>query len=110
MLNTSTDTSTDTSTLPQQRKLLRAAIKILETRGWCQGALEDSKGRCCALGAIDAAQLETGSSWQVNADVQRALEKATRQDSIPEWNDRPRRRIGQVIKTFKRVLGLLKQS
>ncbi len=96
-----------------------AAADILEERGWLQGDFyefpQTSKGRVCALGAMDL----TGSCnliWQSMVDaLMLELFNTTETNpgkgwSIAAWNDAPHRTADEVVKTFRKVAAGLRDA
>lgn len=99
--------------------LLKAA-ELLGEKGWCQGQSIDNDGRMCAVGAIRSAgqELLGGSMWGNRLDeagdaldrffahINDGLKPVSVIDpfqSIPEWNDNPRRTVEDVILELKRT-------
>lgn len=84
--------------------LLRTAAANITDETWCQGAYEESSGRCCAVGHLDKAVLAAGKPFACEArwDADDALMGATGGD-IEDWNDTPGRTAADVRALFLRV-------
>lgn len=93
-------------------KVLEKALTILETDGWCQYTIRDSKGRHCALDAISAA---LGTQFRIannamyaDAYLRTAIQATSKYltPSISAWNDYPKRTFTQVREAFTTACSL----
>jgi hypothetical protein len=81
---------------------LRLVSRYITAHGWCQGALYDSRGRVCLLGAqyaVLAAGYGTASEVvQARGVLMREIRHGGRgrHDRLENWNDEPGRRQGEV--------------
>lgn len=101
---------------PRAVEDLLAARELLVTRGWCQGALEESPGGAvCALGAMNAAisgdpydgsAPKSDYSYARRRACQDAVEFATESDSVVTWNNARGRRLPQVLDGFDAAASL----
>ena len=83
--------------------LLRAA-DLIEERGHAKSALEDEKGRLCALGALNLAHSGNATNWSGARDFIKARNKLARQvksNMISCWNNRPERTQQEVIDALR---------
>ena len=99
-------------------ELTEQAIEELETRGWCQGRLENETGEVCYLGAYEFAMAQLGvSSWQLYREAWQASHKefaelggkGTGYD-IPAWNDAPGRTKEEVLERMTLVAKRLRDK
>ena len=68
------------------RETLESARRIIDnSENWCQGTLEDRKGRVCSVGAIDKATILQGN-YGARMDAVKALSEV-----VPAviWEERP---------------------
>jgi hypothetical protein len=79
-------------------KMILKAADWLEEHGWCQGWMDDDRGRSCAMGAV----------WNVTKDMKiyvvaaRRIGRAASIDygspsSVVRWNDKPGRTAEEVM-------------
>ncbi len=93
----------DNMKLPATATVLYGAIKILEKEGWCRGAYHDNQDRRCAAGAI------TESGKRLGLDPVPALQVMVERlqgrgyTNIPDWNDRPFRTQGSVVRELSKA-------
>lgn len=98
---------------PQREVIFKAthalldAARYVESRGWCQHAMQSRDGRVCIFGALRAVCTYDD---QVQAEIVRRLRKAVgfkRRDqhdgAIAKWNDTKGRTKEQVIGALKRA-------
>lgn len=90
-------------------QILNAAADLLEDVGWVQGNYGSSQTGFCAVGALNAAgpKVLPGSLY-INDHVwaaKRKLHMFIDEDSIPDWNDFPRRTKQEVIDTLRKAAG-----
>jgi hypothetical protein len=82
---------------------LEDAADYIEVHGHCKGALENSDGNVCALGAIDRVAPAVG----LFTDVRHAFRQFLGSDrlvdffSIAAWNNAPERTPQEVIDAFR---------
>lgn len=98
-------------------ELFDKAVEVLEQRGWCQGKLEATDGRVCAVGALRAAAWGDPYSRTFPGEekvdvepVERALDAVNAvlsgpraRSMIVSFNDEPGRTAEEVIDLFRRV-------
>ena len=92
---------------------IKAAIKYLETEGWCKGAYrKDAKknsGPACLVGAL-ATKKELGpDSWGFPDTVSQAVQAMGFSDrwQAVTWNDDTKRRKAQVLQRLRECLEAL---
>ncbi len=90
------------------KDILIKAREVLVTRGWTQGAYEDSKGCVCLYGALNVAdgkepQDETRNSAAFNEAVA-ALEDQIGCDYLDVWNDEYDRTVDDVLAVIDRAV------
>jgi hypothetical protein len=98
----------------QVRKDAKAAGDYIREHGWMQGWYIDGLGRCCMLGARNAAICgEPRPANFVDYDqVRRAQElrsammKVIGTQRLPDWNDTPGRTKEEVLAVFDRIAGI----
>lgn len=83
-----------TAVTPPTRAHYLAAARLIERRGWCQGAFERLDGRVCAAGAINRAA--TSVAW-LDFDYYQTV------GSLIPFNDAPGRTKDEVLSA---LLGL----
>lgn len=98
-------------------EVLDRAADLLERDGWCQGALHDSAGRMCAVGALRRAivvqvDLDPSTLGQVD-EVEEAARRRLMAvadprgwvgaGGVPDWNDREGRTFQDVLDTFRKA-------
>jgi hypothetical protein len=82
--------------LERWRKVLLDAAQIVR-RGWCQMALEDGKGRFCALGALHIADGDIADGAFSTAGRKAFIELNILVGGfIPGWNNAPGRTAEEV--------------
>lgn len=95
---------------------LEAADAALDERGWTRGAMEDDKGRVCAVGALNVAvhkyRDHAARSWQrrtMRQALERALGKITPSRSgVIGFNDMSARDRRDVHRLFRIGINILK--
>lgn len=81
-------------------------VKVLRERGWCQGSVKDSAGKCCLVGARLAVSNIFYTYWDykeiewaytaICEATSKLLGHASNLSTI-EWNDVPGRTVEEVI-------------
>ena len=85
----------------EARRLMRAS-QIVEWRGWCQGQLEDRRGRVCAVRAYQLAALE--SEKQFGGYGLLAVSLVLDTDlTVAQWNDGNGRSLSEVVSAYRRT-------
>lgn len=71
--------------------ILTAAIKLFETKGWCQYDLEDPQGRLCAVGAVNSVMSGVACSHlqAIDWDTRRAVMTALVAHMPDDWQQMP---------------------
>lgn len=75
-------------------------IKVLEERGWCQGAYEDDENRVCLSKAIGLANGFRGHTWVEQAALAEVVPDF---EGIIEFNDDPHTTYEDVVLALKRA-------
>jgi hypothetical protein len=93
--------------IPQTAKILRAARRLLVTKGWIKGAESTSEGYC-AMGAVSHT---TGFPYYDKERALAVLAQSVRghhaygnRRTISDYNDAKTRRKAQVIALFDRAI------
>lgn len=76
---------------------LRRAAQIIRERGWCQGEIEDRRGRVCLINAMALADVNTPTA-------QDRVKAATGNPTwLHEWNNARGRTAAEVIDALERA-------
>src|SRR5690348_6946002 len=87
------------------RQKAKASLKILQQKGWIKGAFFRAQREgnrpagYCAMGAIASVFNRTYSD--ARTELERRFQNLIRGGDIIDWNDRERRRKGDVLKVFQ---------
>lgn len=84
--------------------LLRDAIGVLETKGWCQGAYRDGSGRCCAIGSFYEVTKNGDEIADLTAVVSEVLHGRREYRGIVVWNDVRGRTRDEVVAVFREAM------
>lgn len=88
-------------------EVLRAAKKMLSKKGvWAKGCNASLPGRACASIAIS----RCADVYGEDEDASDIFEQAIKRDNVPEWNDRKRRTLPQVLAAFDKAIHIAKKS
>lgn len=91
-------------------QVLLKAADLLESKGWCKGAVQDGAGRICALQAICLAAgtehfamhaADTAADLRARAAITR-MERSVGADDICSWNN-TRHSLAEVTATMRAV-------
>lgn len=81
--------------------LLRYAAHLIEVHGWGQGSFVDSKGRYCAVGALNRASVDLHAPHELYRKAHTLLAQCVVKEqylgSIAGWNDQSVRKASDVI-------------
>ena len=78
------------------RGVLLAAARLIERKGWCQGAGTDARGRHCLMGALN----EVGTIRGIDR-ARTALMRQFPGSFVTTWNDEPWRTKKQVLTALR---------
>lgn len=100
-------------------QVLSGAADYIDKHGWVQGQMQDTKGRCCAVGAIAVAASEVSEEnvWAIRSDAENRLARTLvdeetlsiagdvlgRFDLIVRWNDESGRTKDEVVQALRQA-------
>jgi len=79
-------------------EILARAADLLETRGWCQGVLEDEHGHLCLVEALGITLTKYRALRHV---VCRAVDQEIGSGNFGAWNDAPGRTQDEVVTALR---------
>lgn len=82
-------------------------IKVIESRGWCQGETVNKQGNVCIIGASDVVDQLHSFDWRIGFTARGMIRNQIYRDghfaNIPAYND-------EIAKSIEDVILLLKKS